>query len=170
MLSSNIGLKQRKVSWGYYLPTKMVICVHAHGIDLSGSFNIRMLFFNIGIPAIKIRRNDNRLMFVMKTSTGKDCLCMECVVNSSTVKIIPWGIYTWWLCLVLFRLCQKQASKAGTSNYISEFLWDVNIYIAALHTCFCWSTPDLSIEFCELFTRIIHYFVTVTETISWFTP
>ena len=42
-------------------------------------------------------------------------------------------------------LCQKQASRAGTSHYILQILWDV-IIIPALDTCFWHNTPQLSLR------------------------
>ena len=42
-------------------------------------------------------------------------------------------------------LCQKQESRAGTSNYIPQYLWDV-VTCPALYTCFQYNNLHLQVQ------------------------
>ena len=59
---------------------------------------------------------------------------------------------------VIWRvLCQKQGSRAGTSNYIPQFLWDVITcpcpwyLLLAQHSCYV----DINVVYPTLYTQIV---------------
>ena len=76
--------------------------------------------------------NWNRNGAFMPPINSSICWCLDkqrCVLalaqtpRDGISRIIIWGV-----------LCQKQASKAGASNYIPQYLW-VLLFVPALDTC-----------------------------------
>ena len=60
---------------------------------------------------------------------------------SSLHRMAPFTMHN--LMIMVCRLvCQKQASRAGTSNYIPRYLWDV-ITCPCLDTCFWHTSPHV---------------------------
>ena len=56
-------------------------------------------------------------------------------------------VHSLWIMLTRYKkwlVCQKQISRAGTSNYIPWYPWDVIILVPALHTYIWHTNPQMS--------------------------